>query len=95
MTSPRSITVHIAGLDLAVRTTASDHEVQRIVTLIESRLRDLRKSASTQPMHNHLALLTLSLAQELLQTQQDHAQFLDDLSVLSDNMLQALDHDDA
>lgn len=95
MTSPRSLTVHIAGLDLAVRTTASDPEVQRIVQLIESRLSAVKKSAIAQPLHNHLALVTLSLAQELLQAQQDQQQFLADLDTLFGDLLGTLDDDDA
>lgn len=95
MASPRSLTVHLAGLDLGVRTTADEADVQRIVALIEARLKDVKKSATTQPLHNHLALVAMSLAQELLQTQQQHDAFLDDLEAMSADMLGALGDDDA
>lgn len=95
MAAPRSLKVHLAGLDLPVRTTASDEEIQEIVDVIEGRLSDVQKASAAQPLHSHLALVAMSLAQELLTTQQEHHASLQDIESLSEELLEALGDDDA
>lgn len=95
MTTPRSMKVHIAGLDLAVRTTASEQEVQRLADLIDARLQTVKQGGSPQPLHNDLALVALSLAQELMQTQDLHHQLVEDVESMSGDLLRALEDDDA
>lgn len=95
MAAPRSLKVHLAGLDLPVRTTASDEEIQQIVDLIEARLSDVQKASAAQPLHSHLALVTMSLAQELLTVRKEQQALLQDVEVLSEELLEALGDDNA
>lgn len=95
MAAPRSIKVHLAGLDLPVRTTASDEDIQQIVDLIEERLRDVQAASAAQPLHSHLALVAMSLTQELLTLKQQQDALLQDIDALSKELVEALGDDDA
>lgn len=89
--SSRSVTVEIAGLPLPVRTTASAEEVERVEALVNTRVRMVQKNAQAQPLHNHLALVALSLAQELLTLQETQAQTQADAHALARSLLETLD----
>jgi len=92
--STRSITVEIAGLHLPVRTTASEEDVAHVQGLVNERVRLVQKNAQAQPLHNHLALVALSLAQELLTLQQAQAQIQASTHALASSLLETLDDDD-
>lgn len=94
MAATRSLTVRLAGLDLPVRTGANDAEIQEIVDLIDARLSEVQKASTTQPLHNNLALVAMSIAQELLAAQQQQEELLNDLDALSQELLDAVDDGD-
>lgn len=95
MAASRSLKVHLAGLDLPVRTTASDEEIQQIVDVIEARLSDVQAASAAQPLHSHLALVAMSLAQELLTVRREQDTLLQDIEALSKELVAALGDDDA
>lgn len=93
--STRSITVEIAGLSLPVRTTATDAEIQRVVDVIQERFEAIQAGAPTQPVHRHLALVAMSLAQELLNARDEQAHSREESQALAHALLATLDeHED-
>lgn len=93
--STRSVTVEIAGLQLPVRTTASPEDVSQVESIVNDRLRVVQKSALSQPLHNHLALVAMSLAQELLTATRDQERFREASHALAVSLLESMDDDDA
>lgn len=89
--STRSITVNIGGLQLPVRTSASDAEVAEIVSLIQTKLKDVQRNAPAQSLHKDLALVAMSLAQELLQARGTQARIEEESQTLAHALLQTLD----
>lgn len=62
--------------------------------IITAQLQKVRASAPTQPLHNHLALVALSLAQELIETRQEQQAYVEDVQGTAQDILNALAIDD-
>lgn len=95
--SIRSITVEIAGIRLPVRTDVSDADIEHIASLVNERFRAVQAGAKAQSFSDQLALVALTLAQQLVATQRAHAAHQSETADIARSVLAALDahhHDD-
>lgn len=95
--SIRSITVEIAGIRLPVRTDVSDVDIEYIASLVNDRFRAVQAGAKAQSFSDQLALVALTLAQQLVATQKAHAALQTDTATIAQSVIAALDahsHDD-
>lgn len=78
--------VRIAGKSYSLLTTHSDSHVQRIVLLLNNRLRDLSSASSFKDIQTMTILTALSLADDLIASQDDNTRLrreLDEANVNS------------
>lgn len=72
--------VYIGGKRYSLLTSHSDTHVERIVLLLNSRLRDLTSASSFKDFHSMTILTALSLADDLITSQDDNTRLRRELN---------------
>ncbi len=80
----RSVTLHVAGQTLSIRTDAPEDELETLTELVNGRVREIQAAAPSAPAGKVYLLTALAIADELRQlraelehvrnTVSDHAQ---------------------
>ncbi|MCB9507282.1 MAG: cell division protein ZapA [Myxococcales bacterium] len=89
----RSVTLHVAGQKLSIRTDASDAELTELVQEVTNRVRDVQSASMTATQAKVFLLTALSLADELRQARAELARVRDAVTLHAQGALSFTDSD--
>ena len=87
----RSITVHIAGENLSLKTDRDERFLQDLADYIGDKVEDIRRGARGVPSHRVYLLVALQLADELFAERENARALCDEVSARSELLLGLLD----